>query len=287
MKQVVDCKKYLLTNYCNKSKATNAYFEDVRRYVILTKEKENELLLKSKQSKGKEQIDAINSLINCNQRFVLSVALKYANDDNLLDLVSEGNIGLMEAIKRFDVDKDCKFITYAVWWIRKYIVNYLITKENIVIPPNAQKLYGKVSKIKNDFIQKEEREPTLNELKETVNEMTGLNIESAHVLEDVVAVSISNYSTDDTNRQNITQFDNITSTNNIEDNIELCDKKNMVEHLLTHLSERERNIVCYSYGIGCNQMTNICIADKLGLSTERVRQIRLSALKKLTKVINI
>lgn len=287
MKSVVDCKNYNLTNYCNKNRTTNAYFNEIRKYEVLSREKENELLLKAKRSNGVEQTQAIHDLINSNQRFVLSVALKYANDDNLLDLVSEGNIGLMEAIKRFDEVKDCKFITYAVWWIRKYVVEYLINKEKLTTPPNAVRLYGKVNKIKNKFIQREEREPTLSELRDKIFDETGFHVKDLCDLEDLVCLSfdVDTYSSDN-HSLNIPYIENRTFYNNIDDHINENFDKEVVRELLLNLNEKERQIMCYSYGIGCEQLTNIQIGEKLNLSTERIRQLRVSILSKLSKLID-
>ena len=282
----IDCKKYISTNYCNKTKTINTYFEDIRKYTILTKNKENELLIKAKNCTGVEQTEAIHSLINCNQRFVISVALKYANNDNLLDLVSEGNIGLMEAIKRFDIDKDCKFITYAVWWIRKYILNYMINKEKLITPPNANKLYGKVTKIKNNFFQQEQREPTLSEIKDIIYNDTGLNIENLSDIEDFVSVSIdSNLNAESDEMQGCVQFDVMTSTNNIDEIIEDYDNKEIVKRLLANFNERDKKIIKYSFGIDCDPLTNEQIGRKFNLSGERIRQIRTLILKKMMKTI--
>lgn len=287
MKSVVDCKNYNLTNYCNKNRTTNAYFSEIRKYEILSREKENELLLKAKRSKGTEQVQAIHELINSNQRFVLSVALKYANDNNLLDLVSEGNIGLMEAIKRFDEVKDCKFITYAVWWIRKHIIEYLINKEKLATPPNAVKLYGKVNKIKNKFIQTEEREPTLSELRDKLFDETGFHVKDLCDLEDFVSLSFdSDTCSLENNTLTVPHIENKTYYNNIDNDINENFDKEVVKRLLSKLNEKERQIMCYAYGIGCDQLTNMQIGEKFNLTSERIRQLRISILSKLTKLIN-
>ena len=108
--------------YLNRNIIQEAYFTDVRHYPILNENEEYELLYKVQNGETKEEREeAKKRLVECNLKFVISIAKKLGNQENFSDLVSEGNIGLMDAIDKFDISKKCKLITYAVSWIVAYI----------------------------------------------------------------------------------------------------------------------------------------------------------------------
>ena len=170
----VDCK--IDKGFINRTKTTEAYFNEIRRYPVLTQREERELLEKAKNGSGKEAKDARDKLVNCNQRFVVSVAKKWYDGDNIMDVIEEGNIGLLVALDKYDLTRDERFLTYAVYWIRKYINNYVINKQGIVRPSNANKLYTYVNKARSRFYTLYERYPTLNELKEMLKEKYGITV---------------------------------------------------------------------------------------------------------------
>lgn len=106
----------------NDSNELNIYFQEIKKYKQLTKEEE--LLLIKKAKRGDK--DSLDKLINANLKFVVNIAKKYIrNDAPLIDIISEGNMGLLNAVNKFDETKNIKFITYAVWWIKYYIQNYI------------------------------------------------------------------------------------------------------------------------------------------------------------------
>ena len=128
------------------------YFTDVRRYPILNEKEEHELLYKVQQGATKEEREAAKKrLVECNLKFVISIAKKLGNQENFSDLVSEGNIGLMDAIDKFDISKKCKLITYAVSWIVAYINKYQIQHSKTVVPPNALRLHNYVRNVTREF----------------------------------------------------------------------------------------------------------------------------------------
>ena len=112
------------TIYSNWSDDVMSYLNDIRKFEVLTPEEELAIFDKIKNGTEAESIAAKQKLMECNQRFVYSVAKEYARGNDILDIVNEGNKGMAEAIDRFDHTRGMKFITYAVWYIRRAIVSY-------------------------------------------------------------------------------------------------------------------------------------------------------------------
>ena len=133
---------------------------------------------------------AKEKLINCNQRFVVAVAKRYATNDNILDLINEGNIGLMEALENFKVEKGVKFTTWAVWFIRRAINLYCINYGNLVRKTNLSQTYHVVSQATNKFIQTEYRQPTLEELAELLKDEHDVDIKNLSYIIDTKFTSI-------------------------------------------------------------------------------------------------
>lgn len=290
---IVDCKSKN-SLYWNRDEITVAYFNDIKSYPLLTQDEERELLTIIKTEKGKKSEDALKKLIECNQRFIVSVARKSSNSYNLLDIVNEGNLGLYKAIENYDLSKKERFITYAIFWVRKYINNYLITKERSIVPNNAHKLYTYLHKINNEFFSVQHRYPTTEELKAILLERYNINITNTEDLLPCVVSSIdeevSNSKGQDYKIEDVSEFSAVTSNNNINDYIENIDNKKIVNYLLSCLKDRDKEIIVKYYGIDCEAVSIDKIASNLCLTKERVRQIinnTLSFLKeKLTNTQN-
>lgn len=282
---VINCKKQDKP-FFRRSETLNIYMSDIRKYPLLSKEEETELLKEAKSYDKSKSQKAIDKLVCHNQRFVVSIAKKLGNDNNLLDLINEGNIGLIEAIKRFDIKQNCHFVTYAVWWIRKIIIKYLSTKENAVVPANSSKIYNYTNKIKEEFVQKYERQPFLSELQELLRERYKFNVENLVDLEVFQSVSIDEHygsnGEDDDCIGDSSIFNSVTSSNNINDDVRENDNKRIVEILLSKLNEKEKYVIQNFYGIDCFPKTMEDIAVDIELTKERVRQIIKSSLKKMS-----
>jgi len=281
------------TIYVNRDNINDAYFSDIKKYPILTEDEEHELIMLSKFGETeKERQNAKNKLVECNQRFVISVAKKLGTSETLLDLINEGNIGLMMAIDKFDVSKDCHLITYALSWIVAYIKNYQIMQQNSVVPPNALKLHNYVKRVTREFFVKNERNPTPHEIADIIRERYNFNISNLEDVELGRMVSIEEkYSVGDDNETigNSTIYLQRTSTNNINENIEEEYKKHKLDFFLGKLDERERFIVKKFYGIGCIQESFDTIGLQINLGGERVRQIcnvAVEKMKKYKKMVN-
>ena len=144
------------------SVALDKYLNDIGRIDLLTIEEEAELAKRIREGDN----EALEKLTQANLRFVVSVAKQYQNHGlSLSDLINEGNVGLMKAAKRFDETKGFKFISYAVWWIRQSILASIVEYSRLVrLPINKVNMYSKANEAYLDFVQKNEREPTLEEL---------------------------------------------------------------------------------------------------------------------------
>ena len=282
---LVDCKSQNC-GYWNRTDLTTAYFDDIKDYPVLSSNEERKLLERVKSKNPVISSAARKKLVECNQRFVVSVARRWQKGDNLMDIVNEANIGLLHAIDNYDLNKKQRFITYAVWWIRKYINNYIVFKDKPVTPANAIKLYTYVPKVRNKFYSENHRYPTFEETKEILKSEYNVVVSHIEDLEILTMTSVDDpyfepndhYQSDD-----MVDFEAKTSSNNIDDNIDKQDKSKMVECLLKYLNEKEKNVVKAYYGIDCHETSLDTISLDMDVSKERVRQILNSSLKKMQK----
>lgn len=273
-------------SYLERTRGIADYLHDIKNYPVLTEKEEDELILKVKN--GDEE--AREKLIKSNLRFVFSIAKCYTTDDKLLDLVSEGNIGLMQAIDFYDIKRPNRFLSYAVWYIRRSINYYLVNDNLLVRRTNNSKVSTKLSSINNSYYCKNGRYPTESEVIEILQEKYGVKIQCESDLYDVKTESIN--STFDDNESNT--FENskeyITKTadrNEYEVEIENDYTSYMIEKMLSIFNTKDRKIIEMRYGIGDykdNAIPNYNdIGEEVGMSGERVRQI----LKKCTKKMKL
>lgn len=239
----------------------------------------NEEIALTKRIKEGDQ-KAVNKLVNANLRFVISVAKQYQNKGlSLVDLVQEGNIGLIEAAKRYDETRGFRFISYAVWWIRQAIMHAISDQCRTIRIPMSQVVYmNKINKATEKFEQEHGRKPfpeeieaetnlssdkisfTLSSSSRAVSLETPFNDEEAGCLLDV----IPNSNSDDTDKTLIR--DSISQE---------------LEDVINNLSFRERDVLRMSFGLGMSTMQNEEIANRLGVGCERVRQIQHEAIDKI------
>ena len=274
------------TDYFERTETLTRYYEDIRKYDVMSEEKEVEMFNLFKNGNKQEQEYARNFIINANQRFVVAMAKRFATNENILDLISEGNIGLIEAMKDFDVTKGNKFITFAVWYVRRAINNYCINYGNLVKKTNLSKTYHIIAQATNKFIQTEYRQPTLEELLEIVNKEHKADIKS---IEDIIDTKISsidegfNSEDDDAVFGEMSLYNSYSSSFNEYEKISNDDFNNkLISSMLGKLPEREKTIIKMVFGIGYYREYELQeIAEELGLTTERVRQIKNSVLKEI------
>ena len=165
----------------------NDYLKDISRYKILKPAEEKELVIKAKA--GDEE--ARENLINCNLRFAYSIARNYANEDNIKDLINEGNRGLIIAIEKLDENKDNRFLSYAIWYIKREIQGYLNSKNHLIQKTNNTKTVYKIAKIKQKFFAEHNRYPDVDEIAEALEREYGLKIKDKTDLLDITTTSIN------------------------------------------------------------------------------------------------
>lgn len=274
-----------------RSEETKRFEKEMRKYPTLTKDDEKYWFSMMKDGNSPSVREkARRYIIMCNQRFVLSVAKKYATADNLMDYVNEGNIGLMEAVRDFDVEKDVKFMTFAVFYIKRAINAYRNGALQVVKKPNRSKTFHVISKAKNDFLQENERDPTLQELFDIINNKYKKNIRDPKDLLDFKYDSIDGDASEDDDARGIgtmTEFNNASSNvNDAEVHAEEVFKEKLVNKYMRVLGKRERLIVKMTFGMyddnGVKRpMESREVGERLGLTQERIRQIMAESLKKM------
>lgn len=253
------------------------YLNDIRKYKILTKEEEEQLLLKVKAG----DIEAKNKLIVSNLRLVVSIAKSYLNKKmSLIDMISEGNIGLIHAVEKFDTDKGYRFSTYAVWWIKQSISKALINKgREIRVPSYKYDLYNKINKFILDEMVRTGEYPTNEEVAEKLNlklktvEEAGLDFQEIMSLSEEVG-------------ENIFLEDTLAIQDKTDIERDFINKmgREKVKNMVNDLTTREREILKRRYGLdGYDIHTLEEIGETFSITRERVRQLEKKTLEKLRK----
>ena len=257
--------------------SVKVYLKGISKYTLLTKEEEVELAKAA--AKGNQA--AKEKLINHNLRLVVSIAKRYMGHGlPLLDLIQEGNLGLMKAVERYDVNKGFKFSTYATYWIKQAISRGLADQaRNIRIPVHMITFMSEIRKFEHDFQQAHNRKPKeaevaaalkvdIKKIKEAyswMNDTTSLDI----VVGDDEDVTIESFVEDESAP---------TAFASIED----ADRNAAIQNILNTLSDREKVVIMRRFGIGASRAETLDeIGKDFGLSKERIRQIEATALRKL------
>ncbi|MEJ5172710.1 MAG: RNA polymerase sigma factor RpoD/SigA [Hydrogenothermaceae bacterium] len=262
------------------------YIKSIYKIPLLTVEEEEEVLKKVREGDK----DALSKLIKSNLRFVINIAKRYAGYNiPFQDIISAGNLGLIEAAKRYDPSRGVKFISYAVWWIKQSI-HQLINSQGDVIrkPDKVQNLATKIDIIYNRFKEENYREPTVEDIFEHLKK-EGFEIDfetvKNYILNKKLFVSIDEPI--NSNGEDL-YFEDILSlrgTEDVEEDIVKEDLERLVKEMLETLSEREKKILIHRYGLfGEEPKTLSEVGQIVGISRERVRQIESRLLKKLRKL---
>ena len=260
------------------SQSLEKYLQEIGRVELITPEEEVKLAIQIRE--GNQQ--ALERLTKANLRFVVSVAKQYQNQGlTLPDLINEGNFGLIKAAQRFDETRGFKFISYAVWWIRQSILQALAEQSRIVrLPLNKVGLTNRISKAYSQLEQEFEREPTAEELAiyldiETEEVAATLGVAARHVSMDqpladgedstLIDVLVNNDAPD-------TDYNMIMQVS----------LKIEIERSLNTLTERQKEVIRYFFGIGIDHPLSLeDIGNRFHLTRERVRQIKDKAITKL------
>ncbi len=256
--------------------ALGQYMNEISKLKPLAREEEAALSKKIQEG----DVKALHELVRRNLKYVVTVANKYRRCGlSLQDLIEEGNIGMIQAAKRFDGERNIKFITYAVWWIRQAIMHSLAEQSGTVKLPikQAGKLY-KIERKYKSLTQELEREPTTSEVAEDL----GYKVDD---IENIMRAYRTHLSLDTPLRDDdVTQYlDLLENPDYIpyDDQIMKASLHDKVDDMLKHLSKREEQIIRMRFGFNGDSRTLEDIGKEIGLSRERVRQIEKRAKARL------
>jgi RNA polymerase primary sigma factor len=257
----------------------STYLREINRIPLLSREEEDT----AAREAAKGNTAARDRLVSANLRFVVNVAKKYQGQGlSIMDLISEGNIGLMNAIDRYDVDKGYHFISYAVWWIRQAILKAICEKSRMIrLPLNRANELVQIQKARKLVQDNQSTETEIREVARLVN------MDEDHVAE-LLNISREHISLDNP------IYAGDRDSNALEDFIEdeqheapeqyVMDKalKADIENVLDTLDQKEAIIIRFRYGLGdCSPLSLKEIGDRFNLTKERIRQIEKKAIKRL------
>ncbi|MEO8587594.1 MAG: RNA polymerase sigma factor RpoD/SigA [Acidobacteriota bacterium] len=275
------------------SKVLRKYLEDISRYAILTPERERELgrIIQRAETTEDARREAVDELVRANLRFVVSYAKRFHSPGiSFLDLINEGNIGLIQAARRFDAERGVKFITYAVWWVRQAISNALSEQWGAIRLPHKQAtLHSRLGRVKEALSRSLGREATMAEIAAEA----GLRPEEAETL---LAMSRSSESLSEFfgAEEDRTLGDTLEQTSVAAADDQMLQRSSVEQtrNLLESLPKKERAILCRRFGIpedGSDgerePMTLQEIGEELRLSRERVRQIEAQAIARIKRTM--
>jgi RNA polymerase primary sigma factor len=257
------------------------YLQDVERYPLIADPKEEREIARRAREGDKQ---AAERLVTANLRFVISYVKKYQGRGlNLAELVCIGNEGLLKAVKKFDPEKGVKFISYAVWWIRQTVLQALAEQTRSVrIPLNQNSNLVKLSRTETALTQKLGRSPTDREIADEMKEP----VETVRALRRVASAELSlDAPLDKSDRDSASFGERFSGADegDIEVDVEAQARREFLERMFeNYLTERERKILVLYYGLDDGEeMTLEQIGELLGVTRERIRQIRNRAFDKL------
>ncbi len=261
-------------------KALQNYLNEISKYKALPRELEHEMAIKARDGDQ----EALNKLIQSNLKFVVKIATRYQNRGlSLSELISEGNIGLIKAIEKFDPEKDIKLISYAIWWIKQRIMLAVSEKSSLIrVPMGKSSQANKLKAISDRMFSISGHSPSDSELSEIMEIDKKMIDQLRSNMIDTLSIDEM---TTTSNNQEVNISDNLEDKDTL--NPQTLYYKNRIhkklENAINNLEKREAQIIRTYYGINKQEQTKnfAQIAEDMGLSRERVRQIQKEALKKI------
>lgn len=268
----------------------DTYMKLVRRYNPLTREEELKYFYLYKNGSPAEKDAALECLIMSNQRLVFSLAKQYVKGqaDKILDYVNEGNIGIINALDKFDPNRGNKFITFATWYIRQAMSGYSLTTDLFLRKTNNAKIGNNIIKFKREFWNMNHREPTDDEILDYLNKK-GIKITNKSDIEDLIKNSIDSILSDNSEEMtfetNPVYVQYSATSNDFEMEIDRDYDIEHVKYLLSNLDARSKEIISQLFGIGYDNPIDIeVVAENFGLTPTRINQIKNTAIKKLKEI---
>jgi RNA polymerase primary sigma factor len=260
--------------------AIKLYLKEIQKTTLLTADDEKELATRISQGDAA----ARDRMIESNLRLVVKIAKRYMNRGlPFLDLIEEGNLGLIKAVERFKLSKECRFSTYATWWIRQSIERALVNQSRTIrLPVHVSDDINKLIKISRELVHKVNREPHVHEIAEA------MGVENGYVRRLMVLVK-KTYSIEHPMGENndYSLMDTIEDPTAVDPSglIEDLDKYALVSQWLDSLSDNEREILTLRFGLDDRDPQTLdTIGRSFGVTRERIRQIEAKSLEKLKKI---
>lgn len=253
------------------------YLKDIGKVPLLSANEELELA--KRMAEGDEE--AKKQLINANLRLVVSIAKRHVGRGmQFLDLIQEGNLGLMKAVDKFDYTKGFKFSTYATWWIRQAITRSLADQARTIrIPVHMVETINKLTKVSRTLLQKLGREPTQAEIAEAMGISENKVVEIQKIAQDPVSLETPIGEEDDSHLGDFIEDKSTASQLDIAEGRML---KEEIEDILSTLAPREAMVLILRYGLRDNRPRTLEEVGKVfNVTRERIRQIEAKALRRL------
>ena len=255
------------------------YLKEIGKIELLDAEQEKEIA--QRMAKGDEEAKVL--LINSNLRLVVSIAKKYMNRGlSLLDLIQEGNIGLIKAVDKFDYTKGFKFSTYATWWIRQAITRAIADQARTIrIPVHMVETINKLTRVQRQLVQDLGREPTTEELAEAMGMEVAKIREIQKISQDPISIDKPVGEEEDSHLVDFISNDELAAPE--EEVARILLKEDLIQ-ALNGLTDRERRVIELRFGLKDGvPMTLEQVGKKLGVTRERIRQIEAKAIRKLNR----
>jgi len=252
------------------------YFKQIKNFPLLSFEEELEL---SKQIQD-GNTEALHKLVNSNLRLVVKIAGLYSKKKvSILDVIQEGNLGLIHAAGKYDYRKNVRFCTYASWWIRQFISRFISNKSRMVrLPTRKEEALRRIQYTYHVLCQTLMHQPGNSDIAKEL----GISVQDVDSLVNMAAGSVS-FDQSQTEDETLNAID-------IHEDYTYCPERTLMKQVsldntirvLNKLKDRERNILTYRYQLnGCERHTLREIGDKFDISPETVRQIEMRALRKI------
>ena len=261
--------------------AIKLYMRDIQKSKLLTADDEKELACRIEQGDK----EARDKMIESNLRLVVKIAKRYINRGlPFLDLIEEGNVGLIKAVGKFKLSKECRFSTYATWWIRQSIERALVNQSRTIrLPVHVSDDVNKMFRVTRELVNKMNREPSVKEI------AAEMRVDIAYVRRLMVLLK-KTYSIERPMGENNDYFllDTIEDTSNVSvaELFENLNKYELVSKWLETLHENERNILTLRFGLDDHEPQTLdTIGHVYGVTRERIRQIEVKALEKLRVIV--
>jgi len=256
----------------------SVYLREINKIPLLTREQEVTLARSAKEGSQ----DAKDKLIQANLRFVVNVAKKYQNQGlTLSDLISEGNLGLITAVDKFDVEKGYHFISYAVWWIKQSILKAICEKSRMIrLPLNRANELLQIEKVKREIGSNKDGEADIEEIADFLDMDKSRINDLINASKEFVSLETPLSSDKDAN----TISDLMEDTKGADPEEVLIDRtlQESIESVLATLTDKESNVIKYRFGLNGERPHSLKeIGDKYNLTKERIRQIEKKAISRL------